>query len=114
MTRRPRDTRPRTASPARVPAARGRLIAFAVPASIVAIGAIAYLGSLSGPFIFDDLRHIVDNARVHRLWPITDVLAGTSRPLLMLTLAVNHALGGLNVRGYRLVNLAFHMLAALT
>src|SRR5437762_12382059 len=109
MTRRPRDTRPRTASPARSPATRERFLAFAVPASIVAIGAIAYHGSLSAPFIFDDLQRIVDNTRVHRLWPLTDVLAGTSRPLLMLTLAVNHALGGLNVRGYHLVNLAIHV-----
>ena len=38
-------------------------------------------------------------------------LAG--RPLVSLTFAINYALGGLNVRGYRLVNIAIHVLNAL-
>ena len=38
-------------------------------------------------------------------------LAG--RPLVSLTFAVNYALGGLDVRGYRLVNIAIHVICAL-
>ena len=35
------------------------------------------------------------------------------RPVLNLSLAINYALGGLNVEGYHVVNLAIHILAAL-
>ena len=36
------------------------------------------------------------------------------RPLVNLTFAINYAAGGLDPRGYRLTNLAIHLLAALT
>jgi hypothetical protein len=36
------------------------------------------------------------------------------RPILNLSLALNYALGGANVRGYHVFNLAIHVLAALT
>ena len=41
-------------------------------------------------------------------------LTVSGRPLLNLTLAVNYALGGLNPWGYHAINLAIHILAALT
>ena len=40
--------------------------------------------------------------------------ARRGRPVANLTLAVNYALGGMNVRGYHAVNLVIHVLAAWT
>jgi tetratricopeptide (TPR) repeat protein len=79
-----------------------------------------YLNSLSGPFIFDDQTAILDNSQIRRLFPLTEPLSPlpetpvAGRPLVNLTFAINYAVGGLNVSGYRLTNLAIHVLAALT
>ncbi len=88
-------------------------------AVLVALGAAAYANSLTVPFVFDDRVAIVQNEHLRTLWPPwrpmsappRSVLSG--RPVVSLTLAWNYALGGLDVRGYHLVNLALHVLAAL-
>ena len=64
---------------------------------------------LRGVFIYDDLREIVGNRRIRGF----DGLWG-NRPVVMFTLALNYAVGGLDVRGYHLVNLVVHLLAGLT
>lgn len=103
---RPREPRPR----------QGFLWALAL---IVIIGA-TYANSLSGPFIFDDFASIRDNPSIHSLLPLTDVLRPPSRgesvsgrPVVNLTLAINFALGGEDVRGYHIWNLATHIACAL-
>ena len=93
-------------------------------AGLVIAGAAlaAYHNSLSGPFLFDDVASIRDNPTIRHLWPLTGPLSPplgnaatvTGRPVLNLSLAVNYAFGGLNVRGYHAANLAIHILAALT
>ena len=88
---------------------------------IVLAVAAAYRGSLSGPFLFDDLASIRDNPTLRHLWPLSTPLAPpighgltvTGRPVLNLSLALNYAWGGLAVRGYHLANLAIHAGAAL-
>jgi tetratricopeptide (TPR) repeat protein len=88
-------------------------------ALIVVVGVLVYANSLSGPFIFDDLTSIEQNPRIRRLWPLTEALSPPSdtpvagRPLLNLSFAINYAVSGLDVTGYRLTNLAIHVLAAL-
>ena len=81
------------------------------PILIAATVAIAYHNSLTGPFVFDDRDSIVENPRIRSL---ATSLSGTSRPVVALTLAANYALGGIDVRGYHVVNVAIHLLAALT
>src|SRR5688572_32949903 len=93
-----------------------------VSATLVAAIVAAYLNSLGGPFVFDDLLAITENPTIRRLWPLTDVLfpprgEGLSvegRPVLNLTLAINYAIGGTSVRGYHVVNILIHALATLT
>ena len=80
---------------------------------LIAAGSIAYANSLSVPFLFDDKTNILENARFQQLWPLEDVLRDTTRPVTDLSFAINYALGGPSVRGYHVVNLAVHLLAAL-
>ena len=91
--------------------------------ALIVIGIATYANSLHGPFIFDDLSAISDNTHVQRLAPIGTLLDGLfatepetpliGRPVVALTVAVNHAIGGDNVAGYHAVNIAVHLLAAL-
>jgi len=81
----------------------------------------AYVTSFRGVFVFDDLHAIVDNPTIRDLGRLDRILlapaeGGTigGRPVVNLTLAINHALGGLDPRGYHAVNLLIHALAALT
>ena len=87
--------------------------------AVVAAGVLVYANSLSGPFIFDDRGSITDNPHVRRLWPIWEAMSAppqetvAGRPVVALSLAVNHAIGGLDVRGYHALNLAIHLLCSL-
>lgn len=82
------------------------------PLAIVLAGIGAYANSFNGVFVLDDIPQIVHNKAVHDLWPLTGPLTA-SRPLVQLSLAINYAIGGTNVIGYHVVNLAIHLLAAL-
>ena len=126
--RKRRPTQPGRASPVITQAAKPQVLAVAVaqesgvatlarrmiPIALVGAGLAAYANSFAGAFLLDDLRRIVDNPQIRHLWPPWQVIAGTSRPLVELSLALNYALGGLNVWGYHAVNLAVHISAALT
>lgn len=75
---------------------------------------IAYYPGLHTPFIFDDLPNIVLNTFVHPqsfsgiVNAVNSEISAT-RPLAMLSFAVNFWLGGLDVFGYHLVNLVVHL-----
>lgn len=77
------------------------------------IGVAAYASSFSGQFLFDDVRHIVENPQIRDLSHLGEILSHR-RPAVNLSLAVNYALGGLDVWGYHLWNLLVHLLASLT
>jgi Flp pilus assembly protein TadD len=74
------------------------------------------------PFLFDDLDSIVTgNPTIRRLWPVWQALSPPSRgltvsarPLVNLSLAINYAISGLHVWSYHALNLAVHILAAVT
>lgn len=84
------------------------------------IGTVVYSNSLSSPFIFDDKLSVVENAHLREfpqqlakvLLPEREMPA-SGRPLPALSFAINYAIGGLDVRGYHLSNLAFHLCCAL-
>ncbi len=93
-----------------------------LPATVIVLTVwAAYANSFSTPFIFDDLKSVVQNPTIRHLWPLADVLSpptsltgAVGRPVVNLTLAINFALGGLDVRGYHAFNALVHALAALT
>ncbi|MBU0675392.1 MAG: tetratricopeptide repeat protein [Proteobacteria bacterium] len=78
---------------------------------------IIYIPSFDVPFLFDDFPNIVLNPAVHaetlsQLSKSFHSEISASRPLAMLTFAVNHLLGGLNEFGYHLINLLIHLINA--
>jgi cytochrome c-type biogenesis protein CcmH/NrfG len=89
-------------------------------AVIVVAGVIVYSNSLAAPFIFDDRTAILDNQQIRQLWPLSVPLSPPNntpvagRPIVNLSFALNYAASELDPRGYRLTNLAIHLLAALT
>ena len=86
---------------------------------LAVIGCALYAGTLTAGFIYDDAVAIVDNASIRRPGDLADILAAprntptAGRPVVNLTLAVNHALGGMDVRGYHAFNIAVHVCCAL-
>ena len=90
-------------------------------ALIITFGVLlAYANSLNGPFVFDDTKGIVNNETIRSLWPLSKVLnppmlatGAGGRPIVNLSLAINYAIGGLDVRGYHIANMLIHALAAL-
>src|SRR5438445_1838990 len=79
---------------------------------LITLGVLTYANSLSGPFLFDDQSSIVENRYIRQLWPPWRLMHApanaitTARPLVSLSLAINYALGGLDVRGFHAVNIA--------
>ena len=91
-----------------------------VPLVLFVVSCIVYANSLDGEFIYDDIHLISTNPDLRSLWPPdwllpTDDMHETvnSRPGASCTLARNYAIGGREVPGYRLFNLAVHMLCGL-
>ena len=87
--------------------------------AIVTAGFLTYANSLAGPFVFDDQLSIVENASIRRWWQPGIVLFPerelpvAGRPLVNFSFALNYAVGGLDVFGYHLVNIALHLMCAL-
>lgn len=80
---------------------------------IIVLTCIVYANSLGGAFHFDDELEIVEEERVHSLAKFREQLL-TRRPVVTVSFALNHAVGGLNPIGFHFVNLVVHALAALT
>lgn len=92
---------------------------------LILAGLAAYANTLAVPFLYDDEGAIVRNASIRRLWPLSPVLfpphatayeAGlttSGRPVLNVSLALNHALSGEAVWSYHAFNLLIHLAAGL-
>jgi hypothetical protein len=100
-----------------LPATARAWIALAIA---LAVTSAVYAPGLNGGFVYDDSAFIVGNVAVH----VADSKLGSwtaaafsfpggahqGRWLGMLTFAANYAAGGLDPRGYKLVNLCIHLL----
>ncbi|MCS6852684.1 MAG: tetratricopeptide repeat protein, partial [Gemmataceae bacterium] len=94
-------------------------LAKAPPLALLVVGivlatVVAYSTSFQGAFVFDDDRWIVENPRIRSWAAALAVAQETRRPVVVWSLALNYALGGLDPWGYHAFNLAVHVLAALT
>jgi hypothetical protein len=78
-----------------------------------------YAPHLDAPFVFDDFPTVLENDRIEKLWPPawayghpkSSPLAG--RPASSLTFTINRVLHGFEPRGYRLFNVAIHLVNAV-
>lgn len=101
-------------------AAPGRARVVVVASVLLAAVALAYHGTFAVPFVFDDIVAIVENPAV-RDPSLHAVFGGgqpgglttSGRPVVTLTLALNHAWSGRAVWSYHLVNLLGHAAAGL-
>jgi protein O-mannosyl-transferase len=77
---------------------------------------LPYSNSLWGPFLFDDISNVVENASIRTpatwLQPPHDSGVG-SRPLLNATFGLNYKLHGLETCGYHITNVLIHGTCAL-
>jgi tetratricopeptide (TPR) repeat protein len=94
--------------------------AIALAFCLVVLGVAVFWNAVGGVFLLDDFASIHQNASIRTLWPIWDTLMPPNRgetvagrPIANLTLAVNYAMGGLDIRGYHVVNLFLHLCCAL-
>jgi tetratricopeptide (TPR) repeat protein len=74
---------------------------------------MVYGNNWHAAFVLDDVPWILNNPNIHTLWPVWKPFLSTSRPVVQWSLALNYAIGGLNVAGYHLVNDLIHALTAL-
>lgn len=83
-----------------------------LPLVIVLAGVIAYAGSFSGAFVFDDYIWIVDNENIKHFLPS---MLYSSRPVVGLTFYLNCIGSGglLKVADFHLINLIIHLISAL-
>ena len=97
---------------------------FPAIALIVVLGIAAYFNSLDNGFHYDDEHSILENHHVRSLLnlPAFFLDPGTFsglpqarmyRPVLLVTYALNYAVGGYEPFGYHLVNLFLHLLNVL-
>jgi tetratricopeptide (TPR) repeat protein len=89
-----------------------------MPLLVIVVGCAVYANSFRGLMLFDDVSNIVQNDAVHAegfrdlLSRSVQLLHG-NRPVVDLTLALNHAISGLKPWSYHALNLAVHLAAAL-
>jgi protein O-mannosyl-transferase len=87
-------------------------------ALLLVAGLCVYSNCYNGEFIFDDNGGIIGNHRIRNLFSFEALTApprttNAGRPTVSLSLAINHALCGMDVRGYRAFNLAIHLATGL-
>lgn len=86
-------------------------------ALISLVGSLAYSNCFGVPFVYDDVTSIVQN-RVIRDLPAflqgEGLRFNPRRFVTYLSLAINYRLGGLDVTGYHVFNLAVHLITAVT
>jgi protein O-mannosyl-transferase len=103
---------PTPAGEGRVAGVLQHLRALSLPLALLAgATALVYLPSLGASFQFDDWNVVVRDPRVQSLAAWLASMPGT-RPLLKLSFALNHELGG-GAAGFRLFNLLVHAANAL-
>ena len=85
---------------------------------------VLYSNSLKGSFHYDDFHSIVDNPNIRQLENIPtffvdptlfsqDPQKAMYRPLLLVSYALNYAVGQYRVEGYHLVNIGLHLACTL-
>lgn len=98
--------------PARTPASLPLFLAWTL---LVLVTVLSYARTLHAPFVFDDIGAVTQNPSIGQLATALTPPPGlsvTGRPVVNLTLALNHAISGRAPWSYHVVNLALHLATA--
>lgn len=77
---------------------------------IAIVAVICYFNTFAAPFVFDDIRVIVDNPAIRNLGDLlTSRTTMNTRLIGFLSFALNYKLHGLSVFGYHCFNLIIHI-----
>jgi len=89
--------------------------------SLVIVSAVIYGGTLSYPFVFDDMQTVINNEKIRhpenilKFFFMSDMLdeqylqIGFYRPFLFATYALNYLASGLDPAPWRLTNITLHV-----
>ena len=97
---------------------------FILPAIVVAVTFVAYMGTLRYDFVYDDEYVIVQNPSVQswsflprffgeHLWFFKFPMSNYYRPVFLVWITLNHSLFGLNPVGYHLTTILAHVTVTL-
>ncbi|MFC2172730.1 hypothetical protein ACFLU6_08870, partial [Acidobacteriota bacterium] len=102
---------------------QARAIRIILPLIVVMVSLGIYLNSIRNQFVLDDLGIVVDNLYVTQPGHLKDIFrsnywapaekSNLYRPLTVLSLALNHQAGGLDPRGFHVVNMLLHAGASI-
>jgi tetratricopeptide (TPR) repeat protein len=87
----------------------------AVALALATVGLFAYQDSFTVPFVFDDEPNIVNNPFVRMTEVDASAISRAAtngpnrRPLVKISFALNYYYGGVEVVGYHVVNILFHL-----
>ena len=86
--------------------------------ALAATGALSYANAVSAPPLLDDAATLFENQQIRRLWNPAVLfpdreLPVAGRPIVNLSFALDYAVHGFDPAGYRIVNIAIHVLCAL-
>ena len=81
--------------------------------ALLAATAAAYLPAIDGPLLFDDELTLQDPLLRAPFEHGLDRWAVASRPLTLLTFALNHRATGADTRGWHLTSLALHLVVVV-
>lgn len=87
---------------------------------ITCLSALIYANSFGNGFVYDDRAVVLENQHIRSLGNIpaffthpeyltSEMHRGHYRPMVVVSYAINYALGGLRPAGYRIGNLLFHI-----
>lgn len=99
--------------------ARDSKLVLLAAVALVALCFGLYAGTFDAPFVFDDTPSIEESPFIEALWPLSRSFGAppgtgsSGRPLVSFSLALNYAVGGREVLGYHLFNVASLALGAL-
>ena len=85
--------------------------------TLILLGIIAYTTSFSGVFLLDDHPHITSNPYLLSERTFTEKVVGLfqlGRPVVNLSILVNHRVSGFQIFSYHLLNLLVHLGAGIT
>ena len=105
----------------------GSLVKWGWVCAVAGTAFLIFAGTFTNPFLHDDIAIIGENPLVREsgrlleafqrdYWAVIETNERRDRlyrPFTIASLALNHAVGGLNPLGYRIVNALFHALASL-